>query len=756
MLSENKNKIKCFIYDYNEKLKLYIKLKRYVLNNFVIKNSQDGGTHKDKCAYCRGNKFYGIKTYDNFIECEKYNYSRIVNKLLENYENFVKSCVVSFYSYNENNNLTKLNDDDFIDDPMQILKIDYFSSKIVKQFFMKINQLYSNIEENEKEDKKVNKKKICYSIQYSYIHSNNFFDLLEFYEDKEYFQSIKSCTIKRSNIDSIKCKNNVNLTDISELKKFNEKNKQVKFTSIKKLKDILHTADKRMKEINDMLRGKKIYYFFTVIVIDIYDETDDVINTTMAYNKECIKENNNNKRYKKFYFINMFYDVKKEIYDNDDMLKKILFEMSNIIKYNYIDKKLKINISNYEIISKLMYELFYEIQNIHINIYWNFTHNEFNNKVEDLIVYFINSIDYKINNCIINFICNLKEEVSKNNTCKILNDEEKKCILQLNEKYEKIENILFKNIALDEYTKSNIIRKAIQIIPDNSMDNLLLLNKTFQQHYILYEEKEKDINENIYHLINEQNEIMKKYEENEKRLQDDMNKIIDEIHLLDDKNLELKKEIQKHEELQKKYIKDEENRNKEDLKKLHTQNSILDEQYEHFLSFRKGSFVEDIIWKKQETQKNISLEQKNISHNNSIRDNVLDIINKHDEQYVKNFNQAKKYAQNKFEQSHELKKRYNHVIDKKVELFDVLKNTTHKLNEKVNSLMNNFRNAKELKLIYPIDSSFDILKNNYEKDNLIINNLKGYTDLLEQFKKQDFNDKQLHWINKMNSLSKKF
>ncbi|KOB85553.1 hypothetical protein PFDG_01000 [Plasmodium falciparum Dd2] len=40
--------------------------------------------------------------------------------------------------------------------------------------------------------------------------------------------------------------------------------------------------------------------------------------------------------------------------------------------------------------------------------------------------------------------------------------------------------------------------------------------------------------------------------------------------------------------------------------------------------------------------------------------------------------------------------------------------------------MNNFRNAKELKLIYPIDSSFDNFKNNYEKDNLIINNLKGY------------------------------
>ncbi|SOV78229.1 conserved Plasmodium protein, unknown function [Plasmodium sp. gorilla clade G3] len=746
MLSENKNKVKCFIYDYNEKLKLYIKLKRYDFNKFVINNSQDIETHIDKCVHCFGNKIYGFKTYDNLIECEKNCYSCIVNNVLENYESFVKNCVLSFYSYNDNNNLNKLNDNYFIDDEMHVSKIDYFSSKIVKEFFMKINELYINIEEKEKEKKKDNKKKISYSIQYSYAHTNNFFDLLEFYEDKEYFHSIKSCTLKRNNIDNIKCKTNVNIADISELKKFNEKNKQVKFTSIKKLKDILHTANKRMKEIDDMLRGKKIYSFFTVIVIDIYDETNDVINTTMSYNKGC----------KKFYFINMFYDVKKEIYENDDMLKKTLFEMSNIIKCNYIDEKFKINISNYEIISKLMYELFYEIQKLHINIYWNFTHNEFNNNVGDLLVYFINSIDYKMNNCIINSISNLKEEISKNDKCKLLNDQEKKCILHENEKYEKIENLLFKNISLDEYTKSYIIRKAIQIIPDKSMDNLLLLNKTFQQHYILYEEKEKDINENICHLINEQNEIMKKYEENEKRLQDDMNKIIDEIHLVDDKNLELKKEIQKHEELHKKYIRHEENRNKEDLKKLHTHNSILDEQYEHFLSFRKGSFVDDIIWNKQESQKNLYLEQKKIAHNNNIRDNVIDIINKHDEQYIKNFNEAKKYAQNKFEQSNELKKRYNHVIDRKVELFDVLKNTTHKLNEKVNSLMNNFRNAKELKLIYPIDSSFDNLKNNYEKDNLIINNLKGYTDLLEEFMKQDFNDKQLHWINKMNSLSKKF
>lgn len=661
MLSENKKKVKCFIYDYNEKLKLYIKLKRYDLNNFVINNSQDAGTHIDKCVHCRGNKFYGIKTYDNLIECEKNSYSYIVNKVLENYESIVKCCVLSFYSYNDNNNLTKLNDDYFIDNPIHVSKIDYFSSKIVKQCFNKINELYISIEEKEKEKKKDNKKKISYSIQYSYAHTNNFFDLLEFYEDKEYFHSIKSCTLKRNNnIDNIKGKTNVNVADISELKKFNQKNKQVKFTNIKKLKDILHTADKRMKEIDDMLRGKKIYSFFTVIAIDIYDETDDVINSTISYNKECIK-GNNNKRSKKIYFINMFYDAKKEINANDDSLKKTLFEMSNIIKYNYIDKKLKFNISNYDIISKLMYELFYEIQKVHINIYLNFTHNEFKNNVGDLIVYFINSIDYKINNCIINSISNLKEEISKNDKCKMLNDSEKKCILpecekiEKCEKYEKIENVLFKNISLDEYTKSYIIKKAIQIIPDKSMDNLLLLNKTFQQHYIFYEEKEKDINENMYHLINEQNEIMKKYEEHEKRLQDDMNKIIDEIHLVDDENFELKKEIQKHEELQKKYITHEENKNIEDLKKLHTHNSILDEQYEHFLSFRKGSFVDDISWKKQESQKNIFLEQKNIAHNKSIRDNVINIINKHDEQYVKNFNEAKKYAHNKFQQSNELK-----------------------------------------------------------------------------------------------------
>lgn len=68
--------------------------------------------------------------------------------------------------------------------------------------------------------KKDNKKKISYSIQYSYAHTNNFFDLLEFYEDKEYFHSIKSCTLKRNNnIDNIKGKTNVNVADISELKK---------------------------------------------------------------------------------------------------------------------------------------------------------------------------------------------------------------------------------------------------------------------------------------------------------------------------------------------------------------------------------------------------------------------------------------------------------------------------------------------------------------------------------------------------------
>lgn len=92
-----------------------------------------------------------------------------------------------------------------------------------------------------------------------------------------------------------------------------------------------------------------------------------------------------------------------------------------------------------------------------------------------------------------------------------------------------------------------------------------------------------------------------------------------------------------------------------------------------------------------------------------------------------------------------------------MELLSILKNTTSKFNEKAKSLMDNYKSTKELRFIYTITDTGVNFDGKYEQNNLIANHeLSEYKRVVDELEKCEFNDIQLNWINKMNSLSRNF
>ncbi|SBT71475.1 conserved Plasmodium protein, unknown function [Plasmodium malariae] len=159
---------------------------------------------------------------------------------------------------------------------------------------------------------------------------------------------------------------NVNTPSKSEIKKFIEKTRAVVFSDSRKLKDMLSFAEKQKRVVENKLK-KDESFFCTLLIIDISRiKEEDMFNSSLINNNDNHRSTLNN-----FYFINVYYtndNNYEEENNKEDNLRKSFIEFSSLIKHYYTDKHFKIDISNFNKISKIISEIFYDLANIHIKI----------------------------------------------------------------------------------------------------------------------------------------------------------------------------------------------------------------------------------------------------------------------------------------------------------------------------------------------------------------------------------------------------
>ncbi|KAI4838498.1 hypothetical protein MKS88_002979 [Plasmodium brasilianum] len=760
MLIENRKIVRNVIFECNDKLKLYIKIKQSIKNNDISKSVRELEECYKNLLGSYSNKFYEIKCYnDDYTSDTKIN-NDIINRLSNSFIENSNGCVISFFNKYGNIKISKDNSKHVKNNNSNNSIDETYISNLIDAFFIKTCDV--SVKKNEKKN---------YSLRYGiFTNSFNLYDLLEdyYYEHMQYYQKIKSCTLKcdekidkrRYNNNSNNNNNNnyyyynyknVNTPSKSEIKKFIEKTRAVVFSDSRKLKDMLSFAEKQKRVVENKLK-KDESFFCTLLIIDISRiKEEDTFNSSLINNNDNHRSTLNN-----FYFINVYYtndNNYEEENNKEDNLRKSFIEFSSLIKHYYTDKHFKIDISNFNKISKIISEIFYDLANIHIKIVLHMSGNYDIKKKDEPILNFLHSIDLELKEFLNYLTKNVKKLENVNSN---LRESSEDTLLLKNEKYHKINNVLFKNIDLDQKTKCNIIKEAMNI-PEEYVDRLVLLNKTFQHNYSFYKEKEKDLHKSIKNLVEKQNDIIKNYEQEEEQKKRDINGALNEITYINEKCLELKNEIKKHKDLNSKYLQGEKHRQEQNLIKFQTADGMLAKEYTSFLKFRNESSIHDqkTIGKEEDINKFQKDEQ---TYNaNEEEDKIQDICKKKEEEYLKNLNEAIKYAERIFQETYDLKKQYDSSISRKIDLLNVLKMTASKFNEKINSLVNNFKNTKELKLISPLEDNCVNLKERFEQTNLVIKNcLKDYKEMLDHLDTNNFNESQLNWIYKMNSLSKKF
>ncbi|SBT35674.1 conserved Plasmodium protein, unknown function [Plasmodium ovale wallikeri] len=761
MLIENRKVVRNGIYEYNDKLKLYIILKQSINNSGTGQKAKVLDECYNKYVKIQSSKFSKIKWYDDDCTSETHLNADVISSLLYNYSENNNGCAISFFNICDHVKTRKKKTEHDKNNTMsncisnsEVGLNDLCVDNLVNNFYSKVKAISI---------KKSEKKK--FSLRYGMFISSDLYDLLEDYEHKEHYKTIKSCTLKWEEKICSK-RNNKNQKKgntplMKELKMFNEKIKEIQFLDSNKLKDILLFAEKKKKELVQNKLKNNTSFYSTCISIDISkDKEDGIFPSNNLGNTISNKYVVNNYCFINIYCVNSSDET--EEYGSKEGLNNTFFEFNNIIK-SYNDSNFKVDISNFSRISKIVSEICNDVSRLHLKTVLHISRNYNIENEKEHAFNFLYSIDFKLKD-FFNFF--FKSVYTSEGDDPSSEDSPKDLMLLRDEKYDKIDHILFKNIDLDEKTKCNIIKEAINF-PEKYFDKLSLLNKTFEHNYILFKDKEIEICKSIISIVEKQNRIMKKYKQEEEKKKNDIHNILKEISYINEQNAEIEKEIQKHQMLNSKYLLSEQYNKEQNLKKFQTANIALDKEYESFLKFRNEPSMSTVATgkgeNKQEKQKERDEQkQRKIPVGGHTRDSntegdVRDLCRKQDDEYLKNLNEAIKYAEHIFQETNSLKKRYDEVISKKVELINVLKNTALKFNEKANSLTHNFKGSKELKLIYPIDDNRVNFAEKYEQAKFVINNdIKEYKDILEEFEKRSFNDEQLKWIYKMNSLSKKF
>lgn len=805
MFQERKGIIKNYVHEYNEILKLYIRIRQ----NFEPKEIKNSLTEfensyfdykKENIDSVSASK---ITTFEEDFQSEQALNKDIAADLVKNFTNKNNSvCILSFSQYSDNISHRNDNPNENINDNFK----DVYLHDLIEYFIFKLDESTKN-----------GNRSNTYSIQYGILSLLQKHDLLDGYQKKGEFQKLKSGSFTKSKTGIISKKSNTffnknvherfgpneNFEAKIELKDFNKKIRKVNFSNVETLKDILKYATKNKNvflKTNDSI-------FHTLVVIE--DLGKGIVPMSSLYNVS--KKNTSTSEHvtgTKFYFFNIRYanGNNETLNINREEGKKVYYETQKLLQ-EYVEgnlkNKKKIICSS---VCKILYEIFFDLTRVHLKLTLyepednEYEKNEKNEKEENII-----DREFEKTN-IIKHLCKndleLKEHLhfcTKNirNDVKMINqnkdawrienaeekhkerkkekkaEEEKENILIKDETYHKIDTLLFENIDVDQSTKNKVIQEA-RSLPENLFSYLKWLSSNFQNSYTAYKEEETQFQTEILNLIDMQNAILKNYKDEQNFKIDEINEICEQINQITKKNASIKKELEKHEHLHSQYVKREDNEELKETKRLDTFQDALHEEYDSFLKFRSKLNHENGKQKNKKTKKKdpfISSSSSSFVYekkkgtgddeNNENETKRLDM--RYEMEYQHNLLEAEKYTKENFQKAYDLKNEFDKTIKEKQSLHKLLRNTAQKLNEKTNSLKNDFKNTKDLKLIYPIEGNYTDFekyeneqKNKTNKRVLINKTLNEYNMLLTELSRNEFNDKELQWINKIYSIAKNF
>ncbi|CAG9477163.1 unnamed protein product [Plasmodium vivax] len=801
MPTEKKNLVNNVIYQCHGKLKLYIKVKQRITNHGAVgREVEKLKEGYKKCVNSNSARFRQVECcYDgdanddvkmpSCADCsseDKLN-KEILNGLLRSHAEYGSGCVVSFVSNANKSHTCKYNSDggkrnDPVDSPS-----DGKIKNLVDIFFKKKNGQRR------------------YSLRYGFLNSRSWHDLLQnCCEHKAYYQKIKSCTL-RSDERNVKGRINsergskINGPPKSELKKFREKTTQVEFSDAQKLKDILHFAAKEERAIKREAIKKGEHFFCTLVSIHVSSaKGEGALAKDFMSDGESDTAGRNN-----FFFVNVYCggrsekkrgeaqlgDAREAVHridaaDRLEAARRIdaaepnvaLAQLSDFVRQPLTGEGPPVDISHFNRVAKMICELYCSTADMHLKVCLNMCGNSGVKEEDEPIFNFLCSVDAPLEEFLTLFIKDVtKSQMGKGNLGAEREHgkgrgspekEETPPKLEAPPKSDaqkRIENALFGTIPLDEETKSALVTEAMNF-PEQHLNKLASLNKTLQHNYALFKEREKNLHSSIARIVEKQNQMMRHYEEEEKKQKNEIIQILQEISFVSEQNVEIKNEIENHKGLNLKYGEMEKDRQEQHLKKFQSVDTILEREFESFLKFRHESLV-NTEWDGKGEKKgsadgssnNKREERTSCDVKSTSQDAIRDIRKKQEEQYLKNLNEAMNHAEKIFRETQDVRKRYDEAIRQKAELFSTLKDTAVKFNERANFLMNNFKGTKGLKLVTPIEDKCVNFMEKYERQNLVINNdMREYRALLEELQTRNFNERQLRWIHKMSSLSKHF
>ncbi|EUD67228.1 hypothetical protein C922_02378 [Plasmodium inui San Antonio 1] len=783
MPNEKGNLVNNVIYQCHGKLKLYIKVKQRITNHGEVgREVEELEEGYKKCVNSNSERFRQVECcYDgganddamlaSCADCsseDKIN-KDILNGLLRSHAEYGSGCVVSFISNSNKSHTCKYNRDgvkgnDPLDNPS-----DAQIKNLVDIFFKKKNEQRR------------------YSLRYGFLSSRSWHDLLQnCCEHRAYYQKIKSCTL-RSDEENVKGRiynekrSKMNGPLNSELKEFREKTTPVEFSDSQKLKDILDFAAKEEKTVRREAIKKNENFFCTLISIHIRStKGEDGLVRDFVSDGESNTGGRN-----KFFFVNVYcgrHGEKKpgggQLGDAGGEANRVeatelnmaLAHLSNFVRQPLTGEGPPVDISNFNRVAKIISEIYCNMAEMHLRVRLNMCGNSGVKEEDEPIFNFVCSVDAPLREFLQVFIKYVKKSQmgggslgTKREHGKDVGSLEKEETPPKSEAQEMIENILFGTIPLDEETKSDLIKEAMNF-PEQHLDKLTSLNKTLQHNYAFFKERERNLHSSIARIVEKQNKMMKNFEEEEKKRKNEIIQILREISFVSEENMEIKNEIENHTGLNFRYGEIEKDRQEQHLKKFQSVDTILDREFESFLKFRHESLVNtEWVGKTEkkgscaETSNNKREERTTSEDNSTSQAAIRDIRKKQEEQYFKNLNEAMNHAEKIFRETQDVRKKYDEAIRQKAELFTILKDTAVKFNERANFLMNNFKGTKWLKLVTPIEDKCVNFMEKYQCQNLVINNdMREYKALLEELQTRNFNERQLRWIHKMSSLSKHF
>ncbi|GAB66654.1 hypothetical protein PCYB_094380 [Plasmodium cynomolgi strain B] len=644
MPTEKKNLVNNVIYQCHGKLKLYIKIKQRITNHGAVGrevdeleegykkcvNSNSARFRQVECCYDGGaNDDAKLASCADCSSEDKMN-KDILNGLLRSHAEYGSGCVVSFISNVNKSHTCKYNID--------------------------------GIKRNDPVDSPSD-------------------------------AQIKNLSDERNVKGRINCEKEkkMNSTLKSELKKFREKTTPVEFSDPQKLKDILDFAAKEERTVRREAIKKREHFFCTLISIHISSSKgEDARVRDFVSDGESDTAGRNN-----FFFVNVYcgrngeekrgegqlgdagegadrVDAANRVEAADTAeateLNMALAQLSNFVRQPLTGEGPPVDISNFNRVAKMICEIYCNMADMHLKVCLNMCSNSGVKEEDEPIFNFLCSVDDPLGEFLKLFIKHVKKSQmgggslgTKREYGKDGGSPEKEETPPKSEAQKRIENVLFGTIPLDEETKADLIKEVMNF-PEQHLNKLTSLNKTLQHNYTFFKEREKNLHSSIARIVEKQNQIMKHYEEEEKKRKNEIIQILREISFVSEQNMEIKNEIENHKGLNLRYGEIEKDRQEQHLKKFQSVHTILDREFESFLKFRNESLV-NTEWAGKREKKGSGAETSNnkreqrttCDDNSTSQAAIKDIRKKQEEQYLKNLNEAMNHAEKIFRETQDVR-----------------------------------------------------------------------------------------------------